>query len=466
MKTYQDLLKNTDNLLEFTRGVIYDHVSSNEYKEAEIADEYNRQRNRTIVQYQKLLYTMSGQAVPDNYSANFKLCSNFFNRFVTQENQFLLGNGCTWENEDTENKLGDDFDEQLQEAGEKALVCAVSFGFWNLDHLDVFSLLEFAPLWDEEDGALKAGVRFWQIAPDKPLRATLYELDGYTDYMWNKDKDGESGEVLHEKRPYKLKLKGTDADGMEIYDGENYPSFPIVPLWANKYKQSEFVGMRENIDAYDLVKSGFANDLDDASQIYWIVQNAGGMDDVDLAKFLEGLKTVKAAVVEDGGARAESHTIDVPYNARLTLLAQLRNDMYEDFMALDTKNIASGAVTATQIEAAYEDFSKKVDKYEYCVLKFVNGILALAGIEDHVTFTRSMIVNVNETVTTLLQCAQYLPQDYVTKKILTLFGDGDQYEDIQAQIDEENMERMALMQQQMAAAGEEGGEEGGEEEVE
>ena len=449
MKTYQDLQKNTDRLLEFTREVISDHVSSTEYKEAEIADEYNRRRNRTIVQYQKLLYTMSGQAVPDNYSANYKLCSNFFNRFVTQENQYLLGNGCTWEKEDTADKLGDDFDEQLQEAGEKALVCAVSFGFWNLDHLDVFSLLEFAPLWDEEDGALKAGVRFWQIAPEKPLRATLYELDGYTDYIWNKNKDGEEeGAILHEKRKYIIKEKGTEADGMEIYDGENYPTFPIVPLWANKYKQSEFVGMRENIDAYDLVKSGFANDLDDASQLYWLVQNAGGMDDVDLAKFLERLKTVKAAVVDgDNGARAESHTVDVPYLARETLLQRLRNDMYEDSMALDTKNLASGAVTATQIKASYEDFSKKVDRNEYCVLKFVGGILALAGIEDNVTFTRSMIVNDNETITVLLQCAEYLPQDYVTTKIVTLLGDGDQTEEILKQKDEENQEKMALAMQ-------------------
>ena len=117
MKTYQDLQKNADRLLDFTREVIYDHQSSKEYKEAQIADEYNRRRNRTIVEYQKLLYTMSGEAVPDNYSANYKLCSNFFNRFVTQENQFLLGNGCTWQNENTGDELGKDFDEQLQDAG-------------------------------------------------------------------------------------------------------------------------------------------------------------------------------------------------------------------------------------------------------------------------------------------------------------------------------------------------------------
>lgn len=442
MITYNDLLQEGDDKREFVRKVIREHQTTADYITAKIADEYNRRKNRTILNYQKLLYTMSGRAVPDNYSANYKLCSNFFSRFVTQENQFLLGNGVTWNDEKTAEKLGGDFDSKLQEAGENALVHKVAFGFWNLDHVEIFTFLEFAPLWDEEDGTLKAGVRFWQIDDQKPLRATLYELDGYTDYIWRKG--APEGEILHEKRAYKLTLRGTDADGMEINDGENYPTFPIVPLWGNKYHQSEFEGMRENIDAYDLIKSGFANDLDDASQIYWTIQNAGGMDDVDLAKFIERMKTVKAAVVEDNEARAESHTMEVPYAAREAVLNRLRSDLYEDFMALDTQNIASGAATATQIEAAYEPLNQKADKYEFCVIDFVKGILNLAGIEDDPTFTRSMVINVAETIQNVITGSQYLSQEYTTRKILTLLGDGDQADQVLQEMDGENLSRFGF----------------------
>ena len=52
------------------------------------------------------------------------------------------------------------------------------------------------------------------------------------------------------------RFKKTQADGEEIMDGENYPSFPIVPLWGSELKQSTLVGMREGIDAYDLIRSG------------------------------------------------------------------------------------------------------------------------------------------------------------------------------------------------------------------
>lgn len=449
MITYQDLQAlGTDEQvrMDFVKSTINKHISSPAYKEAVTAYEYFKKKNTTIVQYQKLLYTVRGEAVPDNFSANYKLCSGFFKRFVTQENQYLLGNGVNWENKKTVDKLGTKtvkFDTQLQKAGKEALICGVSFGFWNMDHLDVFTLREFFPLYDEEDGGLKAGIRFWQIDSNKPLRATLYELDGYTQYIWRTGDS--SGEILKPKRAYKQTVAESPADGAEIIDGENYPSFPIVPLYGNPEKQSELVGLRENIDCYDLIKSGFANTVDEASMVYWTIQNAGGMDDVDLAKFMEHMKTVRAAVVEDDGARAESHMVEAPYQSRETLLQHLSNDLYRDFMGLDTNQIAGGAVTATQIKASYEPLDEKTNEYEYCVLDFLYRILALANIPDeNPSFTRSRIVNVEEEVNMILAAANYLPQEYITKKLLMLFGDVDKTDEVLKMIQEEQMQRLAM----------------------
>lgn len=444
MITFQDLLEvpnNDRDRMNFIRRVIDWHKTTDLYNNSVLAYEYDGRQNRTILQYKKLLYTISGQAVPDNYSANYKLCSNFFNCLVTQQNQYLLGNGVTWQEEDTADALGKDFDTRLQEAGHEALISGVSFGFWNLDHLEVFTPREFAPLYDEENGGLSAGVRFWQIDDIKPLRATLYELDGYTDFIW---RAGRPGAILHPKRPYIISVQTSEIDGTEIIDGQNYPSFPIVPLWGNRHHQSELIGLRESIDAYDLIRSGFANDLDDASQIYWTIQNAEGMDDIDLAKFVQRMKTVKAAVVDDNGARAESHTLEVPYASREALLTRLRTDIYEDFMALDFRNIQSGGATATQIKASYEPMNNKVDMYEYCVLDFLHSILELAGIDDDPTFTRSMIVNVTEEIQTLLQASEYLDSEYITRKILTLLGDGDQADEMLENMAANELERGGL----------------------
>ena len=434
------------------RKFIQQHQSSDIYRTAKIADDYDRCRNTTTMQYQKMITDLTGRKYVDQTAAVHRSCSNFFNIFTTQENQYLLGNGAEWKNGAGE-KLGKDFDTRLQQAGKAALVGGVSFGFWNLDHLEVFKALEFAPLYDEENGALAAGVRFWQIDSSKPLRATLYELDGYTNFLWVKDDKLQiSGAwaalgdqtYMQPKHPYKVKVRESAADGAEIYDGENYPAFPIVPLWGNPHRQSELVGTREKIDAYDFILNGWEDDLDNA-QIYWIISGAGGMDDPDLVQFLDRLRTVKAAAPAEGQS-VQPVTVQVPVEARETLLQRLEKQLYRDAMMMNPEDIAGGAATATQIRAAYERQNVKADQFEYCVIEFIQGILRVAGIDDEPTFTRSTIVNTQEEVQTVVMAASYLGSDYVTRKILTLLGDGDQAEEVLRAVDAEAGERLAAVE--------------------
>lgn len=424
MRTYQDLQKVVNDekkLIEFIIAAISDHKNSDDYKWAKIGKEYDRQENTTISKYQKMLFTVSGGTIPDYFSANHKLPSNYYNRFNVQENQFLLGNGVIFKNSTLKDKLGTKkkaFDTQLQKLGKLALTQKVAFGFWNLDHLDIFELLEFVPLLDEENGSLRAGIRFWQLADNKPLRATLYVEDGYTEYI--RESLDEAMHVYRKKRPYILKVKSSKADGEEIYDGENYKGFPIVPLWGNQDHICKIKSWQPKIDCYDLIESGFANDVDEASLIYWTIQNAGGMDDIDLAQFIQRLKTIHAASLLGGGEdgqKIEAHTVDVPVEARKTYLDLLEKDLYKDAMALDTEAIAKGNTVATAIRAAYVPLDQKTDDYEYCIIEFIQNILELAGFDDDPTFKRSYLINQSEETNMVLAAAQYLDDETILKHL-------------------------------------------------
>lgn len=437
MLTYQDLVnvgENESNRMDFVMNIIHQHKVSDDYKIGAIAEEYYKKRNVTLVKFQKMLTTLTGGRVVDKWSPNHKVISGFFKRFVTQQNQYSLGNGISWgDNPFADDKQKARFDSEVKKAGLYALIGGVSFGFWNLDHLDVFKITEFAPLYDEENGALRAGVRFWQIDADKPLRATLYEENGYTEYRW---KDGK-GEILQDKRKYIITVSQSDIDGTEIIDGENYPTFPIVPLWGNPEKQSELVGIREGIDVYDFIKNGFANDLDGA-QLYWIIKGAGGMDDPDLAQFLDRLRLVGAASPAEGQS-VEAVTLDLPYDARDNLLTRLENDLYRDYMSLNLADIKSGSVVTAQIKAAYKPMDLKADDYEYMLGDFLDHILTLAGIDATPTFTRSMLVNTTEEITAVLSASTMLPKDYVVQKIVTLLGDGDRAQEIAEQAEADGL---------------------------
>ena len=430
MKSYQDLIAASENeaaKMAFVFAAITEHKGTEPYIIALDAEQYYRGLNPRITKYEKIIYDMRGDAHVDKWTPNHKIASNFFNFAITQENQYLLGNGATFTKDDTKAKLGNDFDTRLQDLGKKALVGGVAFGFFNLDHIDTFSLLEFVPLYDEENGALRAGIRFWQVSPDKPMRATLYEEDGYTDYIRANDKSA----MLHEKRPYKLKVRTSEADGEEIYDGENYPTFPIVPLWGNDKKQSELVGRQGTIDALDLLNSNLINNLDEANYIYWVLTNCGGMDEMDDAKFIEQLKTTHVAHADgDSGATAEAHTIEAPYQASESAIQTIQRRLYEDFMCLDVNSLSAANKTATEIKAAYQPLDSKCDMYEYCVIEFVQKILELAGIDDKVTFTRSKVINKSDEINTLLAAQAYLDDETIVEQVCQILGIADKTDEI------------------------------------
>lgn len=431
MLTYQDFTEAT-NVLDFIQKAINQHMSSEEYKAAVSADLYDRQKNETIYNYVRTIFTSTGAEVQDFTAANNRIASNFFHRLNTQRCMYSLGNGVSFTDriekriidgmeasvDTTKETLnaGGDFDTELRTAAYKALIHGVSFGFWNLDRLYVFPLTEFVPLWDEETGALRAGIRFWQLDKDKPMTAILYEEDGYTKFRGGRHSGNLNFAVVQEKRSYKQRYTYTEADGIEVVSGENYSALPIVPLWGSNLHQSTLVGLQRAIDSYDLIRSGFANDLTDCAQIYWILENCSGMTDAELARFRDRLKVQHIAVADTDNSGVQPYTQDIPFQARQAYLDGIRAGIYEDFGGLDVHTIAAGA-TNDHIDAAYQPLDENADDFEYQIIKFIQQILSLIGVDDTPVFKRNRISNQMEQTQMVMMEAQYLDEETILKKL-------------------------------------------------
>ena len=443
MLTYEDLLalgKDEQKRTEYVLQAINEHQQSAEYRTALEAFDYYNGRNPTIAKYEKILYDLSGRAHADMWTANHKIASAFFTFVIDQEVSYLLGNGVRFSNDGTKEKLGKDFDEEVMDALEYARCGGSSFGFWNLDHLEVYKPTEFKPLYSEEDGFLKAGVRWWQLDEAKPLRATLFEPDGFTQYIKPK---GEDMRIYKPKRAYKVRTVSTEAEGEINTDGENYVSFPVVPLYANKDHTSALTGKRNTIDALDLATSNMVNGVDEGNLIYWVLTNCGGMDDLDDAKFIERIKTLHVAHADgDAGATAVPHTIEAPFEGTKVTIEMIQERLFDDFQAFDAKSMAAGDLSATAIRAGYVRLDMKCDKIERQVTRFINGILALAGIDDDPTYERNRIVNATEETQRIIMQAEFFDPEYIMKKLLAVNGDLDSYDEIAKRMDAENADRL------------------------
>jgi len=428
MLTYQDFLE-ADNRIDFIIKAINQHVSSPDYKTAVTADKYDKQQNETIYNYVKTIFTSTGSVAQDFTAANNKIACNFFHRLNTQRCMYSLGNGVSFSQhkekrrgddgqeitiDTTKERLGLDFDTMLKDGAYKALIHGVSFGFWNLDRLFIFPLTEFVPLWDETSGALMAGIRFWQLDDDKPVTAVLYEVDGYTVYRGDRKSGTKQLQEIESKRGYKQIYTYSEADGYAVVGAENYSALPIVPLWGSRLHQSTLIGMQRAIDSYDLIRSGFANDLTDCAQIYWILENCSGMTEGDIAKFRDRMKIQHLAIVDTDNSGIKPYTQEIPFQARSTYLDAIRAGIYEDFGGLDVHTIAAGA-TNDHIDAAYQPMDEEADDFEYQIIKFVQQVLTLIGIEDTPVFKRNRISNQKEQVDMVALESQWLDEETILR---------------------------------------------------
>lgn len=435
MITYQDFEKAADKKA-FIIDAIARHQIDPFTQTALVADLYDRQKNKTINDYVVMIFNAFGQSIQDFTATNNKIASNFFHRLNKQRCTYSLGNGVSFasaefEKQDdgsriivdkTKNKLGPKFDTDLAKLCYQGLIHGVSFGFWDVDRLYVFPVTQFVPLWDETTGKLRAGIRYWRLHPTKPLIVVFYEEDGYTKYQAESDQ-GELKET-QAKKAYKITVQKTEVDGVIAEEGGNYSTLPIIPFWGSNLKQSTLVGMREKIDSFDLIRSGFANDLEDVSEIYWILENCGGMNETDMARFRDRLKLQHMAVVQNAsdGARATPYTQEIPFQARKVYLDDIRAGIYEDFGGLDVHTVAAGA-TNDHIDAAYQPMDEEADDFEYQVIEFIQQLLALMNIEDMPTFKRNRISNQKEQVEMVAMEANWLDEETILNKLPNISPD-------------------------------------------
>jgi len=451
MKTYEDFLavgEDEKERMNFIRASVNDYIQSDDYLMAQNAFLYFNGENPTINHYEKLIYDFAGRAHVDMWTANHKIASSFFGLVINQEVSYLLGNGIRFGSDSTKERLGSTFDEDVQDALEYARIGGVSYGFWNQDHIDIFRCTEFLAFPSEETGEIMAGLRFWQLDKNKPWRYTLFEIDGYTEYI---QRNGSEMEIFREKRPYKIRRVMTQAEGELSVDAENYPSFPIVPLYANKLHKSALVGKMNTLDALDLVCSNMVNNVDEGNLIYWVLKNAGGMDDLDDAEFIRRVKTLHVVHTENGMTEATPATIEAPFEGTQSTIDMLEKKLYDDFQAFNSSAVTASNQSATAIRASYIPLDLKTDMIERQVTRFVKGIFALAGIDDEPTYERNQLINKTEETQNIVMQAQYFDNEYVMKKLLAINGDIDQFEEIAKRKAEEEIQRGLALQNETAS---------------
>ena len=399
INTYQDFVSAKDKL-EFIARAIVEYRGGELHRIAVSAQNYYARKNDAILS--RMSYLERSRKPSANVTYH-KLCNGFFPKFVKQLNSYLLGNGITLD-EKVKEHLGERFDKTLLVMGSYALVDGVCWGLWDADRkLVPFRATEFFALPDERTGNPMIGIRFWQIDAAKPLYVELYEHEGVTVY---KSGAGAKLEEVRPRRPYKTSVR-KDILGEDTTGIANYDVLPIFPLYANDLRQSELIGLKGYIDAYDFVSSDLIDSITLVDGLYWIVKNYGGDD---LSQLITEIQERRTIYTDGAESSAASAVVESPFQSKMETLQFLENRMFADFMVPTSASMR--AVTATEINVNREPFDLKTDNYEMQVVDFVENLLRLLGVEDaEPKFKRRTMNNDSETVTNIYAMRQDIDRE-------------------------------------------------------
>ena len=432
MITFQDYEKATDKT-KWLQSALISYRNSAEFKNAVVESEYMAGRNVTILQVVKVIYDMAGIPSNDFTASNIKIRNRMIHRLVTDRCSYSLGNGVSFAGkkmqngetvDETKKVLGDDFDNKLVQTAYWALSNGAAFLYvhrgYDRDQWEysLFKKTEFLPLYDEHTGALRAGIRFWSLDWGKrPINAVLYTEQGYIRYETPDKKYSVSSlRPVSDLMPYTETVQVSEAFGTEVTGQGESTVLPIFPLYSGENRDSALDNMRPKLDAFDMVLSGFANDIQDCAQVYWLISGGMGMSEQDKRRLLDRLILQHMAVIDGENSSITPYTQEIPYNARKECLQQLRNQIYEDWGGFDVHTVEAGA-TNDHIEAAYWPMDEEADAFEYQIIRFIRQILDMMGIEDTPLFQRNRVSNQKEQTEMVIQSAQYLDDQTILEKL-------------------------------------------------
>ena len=421
--------KVTDVIKKFLR----DFELSERRNKMEEGKAYYRSLNQEIMDRKFYVYAENDNGDPvkqiDPYKANNKLASGYFKILVDQKINYLLGNDVTIESDDREeleevidtDRLQTTLKKVGKEASKKAIgwvqVYVDENGDFKYTHIPAEQVIPVYKADNKDE--LEMAIRYYKVTvldkdgnQVKVNRVEVWDEEMTTYYQESANDDKyymlmpenmEQSSLFHP--PYDNPRYHFQRDlvlGQSIRESEGlaWEKVPFIPLYNNDEGDNDLQPIKRFIDAMDIVKSDFINNLEDFQDVYWVLKGYGGQNLNDFLKQVKQYRALKVA--DDGDARSEQ--IDIPTEARKEASEQLERDIFTFGQGVNPNQLGDGNITNVVIKSRFANLDLKADQFEDEIkafmrklMYFINKYREINGEDeidiDNLVFDRTMIMN-------------------------------------------------------------------------
>lgn len=331
--------------IETIKKLIRDNAAQHEMdvRRAQTADRYYRKRNDILL---KKPFDENGEHPMRN--ADNRIPSNFYGLLVNQKASYLFSDpplfdvGRKADNERIVEALGDGYAKKCKGLCINASNAGVGWlHVWKGEdggfQYGVVPSTQVIPVWSSDlEKRLIAALRTYNTVDDVGETYTVYEYWTDTECVAYQRREAANLDYLFPCRMFSV----YDLDLGMMQPSNRYQhgwgEVPFIPFFNNEVCASDLDTVKELVDAYDKVFSGFLNDLEDIQEIIFVLSGYGG---ADLHEFIENIKRSKAIKVDPGDDNnkpgVETLTINIPVEAREKMLTITRKAIFEQGQGID-----------------------------------------------------------------------------------------------------------------------------------
>lgn len=351
-----------------------------------------------IKDYRIFFIDADGNVREDKTKSNIKISHPFFTELVDQEVQYMLSGKDGFvksDDPDLQEHLDayfNDNEDFMSELYEVITGCVskgfeYAYAYKNAEEKTCFQCADSLGVVEvkakETDDGCEYVIYHYidNIGKDNKKIKRIQVWDKSQTYFYCQEDDGsikEDDSVPLNPRPHVIWKE----DGKE---GTWFDGFGFIPFFRLDNCKKQFSGLKpikHLIDDYDLMSCGLSNNIQDANEVLVVVK---GFEGDNLDEMMMNVKAKKhIGVTDDGGV--ETHTVDIPYQARQAKLDLDEKNIYRFGMGFNSAQLGDGNITNIVIKSRYALLDLKCNKLEIRLKQFMRKLLKIVLAEINEEF--------------------------------------------------------------------------------
>lgn len=334
--------------------------------------------------------------------SDYRIASNFYNVLVNQKASFKAGKPTSFDvGNDKSNKiiqevLGEKWPDFCNQVIIEASNCSIAWIYYwrSLDGEFCYTSIdprEIRPIWgDSSSNKELIGLEreYHKVDPITGKESDMIEYwDNRYCYVYEKESSG-GYDTLTESQPWHYYKKGAPDNETPNRIEHGFDTIPFIPLFNNNVGTTDLSMVKDYIDAYDIVYSGFLNDVMDIQEVLFVLTAVGGQDPEIFKENLRKYKVINLdhSYSENNNAELDTLSIEIPIEARQTLLDETIKCIFVFGQGYDTNTEAFGNVSGVALEHQYTALRLKCNQLETGFrpgyAKLVRAICKFYGLEN------------------------------------------------------------------------------------